>query len=164
MNLEHSIYIKRVSLEDDPIIDFILREYIDLVTLYDDFSEETLEELVEKEQDFISNHIKNFFAVYDRNEFIGIFSLLLQQDFYLIRDFYISSDLRSKGYGAETLNFCISKARYDVKNLSILLYKTNTRAIRFFERHNFEKIGTIKNKYLYRLAMTHIQEVEQIKK
>lgn len=164
MNKESSVYIKRISLDDEPIIDFILREYMELVNLYDDFEEETLEELIQKEQEFVENKIKNFFAIYDRSEFVGVFSLLLQQDFYLIRDFYISNDLRSLGYGAKTLEFCIAKARYDVKDLSILIYKTNLRAIRFFERNNFEKVGTIKDKYLYRLAMSQTQDVEHIKK
>jgi len=164
MENNSSVYIKRITLDDDAILDFILREYVSLVNLYDDFSEESLEDLVEKEQEFIQNRIKNFFAVYDRNEFIGVFSLLLQQDFYLIRDFYISNDLRSLGYGTKALSFCVAKARYDVKDLSILVYKTNVRAIRFFERNNFEKVGAIKDKYLYRLAMSQTQDMAHLKK
>lgn len=112
---------------------FIFNECINLVYKYENLKIFDINEIIKFEKAKIENDISKYTAVYDNNQFIGIFKLTKEKDYYELDDFYIVEEYRNKGYGTCILKECI-------KNLPITLYvfKNNKVAYELYITYGFE--------------------------
>lgn len=160
--MNEEIVIRRMTFDDQFAFNFILEQYVNLLTTYQ--PKTNLPKALLAKKRFIENHVNNFFVVYSGNTFIGIFNLILQNNYYLITDMYVKENGRSHGYGSIILEKCKAKARFDSKDLRAIVDKTNIRGSRFFEKNNFENIGQSGNMLIYQLALSKSRAEDEIKR
>lgn len=104
----------------------------------------------DKLKEEIENPLTHFYFVYRETELIGYFKINLDIDAYEQPDqesmelqrIYVNQDRQSAGTGQEILNFIFKLGR-DMRYKSIWLgvWNQNKRAIRFYEKNGFTRIG-----------------------
>ncbi len=76
--------------------------------------------------------------MYENNE-VGYISVFNSGDIIFIENIFIDTTFQSKGIGTKVILDTITTAVEQNKHIELQVFKINERAIRFYERLNFQK-------------------------
>lgn len=106
------------------------------------------------------NPFAHYFVYLINNEIIGYIGFRIYDDSAEMMNFVINTNHQNQGYGQELFDYCLEYiTNLNVKNISLEVRKSNTKAKRFYTKNGFLKAYTRKNYYENEDALVLMKEV-----
>lgn len=115
--------------------------------------------------DFLTNELTlnkdSLYFVYTIDEtLIGYIGFRIYDEEAEMMNFVITKKHQNKGYGTDLLNYFIKISKiYNISRISLEVRETNTKAIKFYKKHNFVKTRVKNNYYKNEDAFVLYKEV-----
>lgn len=94
------------------------------------------------------NPFQKYFIYKLNNEIIGYIGLRVYDDSAEVLNFLIDNKYHNKGYGTELFNYILKYLKNNnIKQLTLEVNVNNLKALKFYNKHNFEILYTRKNYY-----------------